>query len=66
MSHSGFLHSFYSFLLSCLRVVIMGAEEMDLTLETMSSTLMEEKAHHLGEKFGFMIEVRLEVAGEDK
>lgn len=66
VSHGGFLHSFSSFIFYVRCIVVMEAEEPDLTLETVASTLMKKKVCQLGEKFGFAIDVLLEVPGEDE
>lgn len=47
-------------------MVVMGAEEPDLTLETMASPFMEEDVEWLKKKFDFMVDVRLEVPREDE
>lgn len=42
----------------------MWAEELNLTHETVVFTLMEEKVCQLGEKFGFAMDILLEVPRE--
>lgn len=47
-------------------IVVMGAKEPDLTPKTMASTLMEVKVCQFGEKFGFMVDILLEMPGKDE
>lgn len=42
------------------------AEELDLTLEIVASSLTEEGVHQFKEKFDFTVDIRLEAPGEDE
>lgn len=66
----GFLSFFFllsSLFFLCIRhVMIMEAKEPSLTPEIAASILMEEKVCQLGEKFGFMVGIHLEVPRKDE
>lgn len=61
----GFLYLFPSFFLSWCAIV-MGAEELDLMPETVVAFLTKKNVCQLEEKFSFMIDILLEVPGEDE
>lgn len=44
----------------------MGAEEPGLTPKIVASILMEVKVYQLGEKFGFVMGICLEIPGDDE